>query len=94
MTELQVWVLLIGVLVLAGGWLACVGWLRYVAITISRQPRKVQIVQDQAGANLEGQGDNPDWKEAEREAMLLASKRIKRAHYAEADAEVMHGEGL
>ena len=77
MTELQVWVLLIGVLVLAGGWLACVGWLRYVAITISRQPRRVHIVQDQSGTVLEGPGDNPDWKEAEREAMLRAARGVR-----------------
>ena len=94
MTEGQIWTIIIGLLTLIAFWLGAVAYLRYLAIQTSKQPRQIRLVEGGAGANLEGQGDNPDWKEAEREAMLLASKRIKRAHYAEADAEVMHGEGL
>jgi len=78
MTELQVWVALIGVLVLAAGWLIFVAFLRYKAMLMAREPRKVQIMDTRTGAMLEGTGDNPDWKEAEKEAMLRAARNIRR----------------
>ena len=76
MTELQVWVLLVGVLLLSAGWLVFVAWLRYQALRQRRQPTRVEIAD--LGAQPPAPGDNPDWREAQREAAMMAANRVRR----------------
>ena len=76
MTELQVWVLLLGPLVLSAGWLVFVACLRWQALAIRRQPQRVEIAD--LGASPPGVGDNPDWRDAQREAAMRAANQVRR----------------
>jgi hypothetical protein len=75
-TELQVWVLILGCLFLAMVWLLFVAWIRIQALKLRRQPQRIEVAG--LGPQPPGEGDNLDWQEAEREAMMRASATIRR----------------